>query len=549
MKTIIFDWGGVCCTAAEPFASTRLQQTLGKNPDEIAAAVKDEYAGYYLGRYTREQFWDGIIAHFGLKGFAADELSDAYRASYKLHKDVIALIKHLRKEHRVVLLSNLTPEMKDHIKKIDHADELFERLFFSCDMGMMKPDAATYQKVLQELKAAPQDCIFIDDSQKNVEAARSLGIDAIHFTDGSALLMGLIARGIRPVFLPNNHSESVINYVPAAPEEQAAVNDVLQGHYGLTADGLERIDLPARNSVNYRCIAGARDYFVRNYRGKSTRDALQRTHQVLAHCAARGVSVPSLIVSLKGSTLITHAGQLYALFPFIHGMNYQGSHAELASAGTAIARMHRALASLPLELVQHIQISTPATYAATAFSFEELDKIKTAAEAGASSFDRAATRILPELRKAIEDVLAHRAKQASLSLQVIHSDLHPHNLLTENGQVRALLDFDAVRWGERARDVAFALHRLVRQYIVHTGDADLSKAAQDFLTAYAHENPLTPEERAALVPLMREEIVQKLVFVLRNHYIAKDGMWDAELPKFMMLFDEVAAFGQALGPA
>ncbi|MEO0654492.1 MAG: HAD-IA family hydrolase, partial [Pseudomonadota bacterium] len=42
---------------------------------------------------------------------------------------------------------------------------------------------------------APADCVFIDDSPKNVDGAKAAGMDAIHFTDAAALEAALTERG------------------------------------------------------------------------------------------------------------------------------------------------------------------------------------------------------------------------------------------------------------------------------------------------------------------------------------------------------------------
>ena len=58
---------------------------------------------------------------------------------------------------------------------------LFERYFLSCEMGLLKPDPNFFTAMLEDLGVPPEDCLFIDDTQPNVEAAKKLGITALHF--------------------------------------------------------------------------------------------------------------------------------------------------------------------------------------------------------------------------------------------------------------------------------------------------------------------------------------------------------------------------------
>lgn len=73
---------------------------------------------------------------------------------------------------------------------------LFEDIVVSGQEKMLKPDAEIYLTLTNRNDIAPADCIFIDDSAANVEGARAVGMDGIHFTDAPALAQALRDRGI-----------------------------------------------------------------------------------------------------------------------------------------------------------------------------------------------------------------------------------------------------------------------------------------------------------------------------------------------------------------
>jgi len=60
-------------------------------------------------------------------------------------------------------------------------DTLFERSFYSYELGCMKPDVLYFQRILASLPVAPGQILFIDDLEPNVIAARSVGIQAAQF--------------------------------------------------------------------------------------------------------------------------------------------------------------------------------------------------------------------------------------------------------------------------------------------------------------------------------------------------------------------------------
>jgi putative hydrolase of the HAD superfamily len=60
----------------------------------------------------------------------------------------------------------------------------FDELFFSCRLGVRKPDAELYRRVQQALDIKPEAILFVDDQQKNVDAAHSAGWRAERYTLG-----------------------------------------------------------------------------------------------------------------------------------------------------------------------------------------------------------------------------------------------------------------------------------------------------------------------------------------------------------------------------
>ena len=52
---------------------------------------------------------------------------------------------------------------------------------FSCEVGVVKPDAAIYRILCEKYKLIPSECVFLDDFEANVTAARDFGMNAIQF--------------------------------------------------------------------------------------------------------------------------------------------------------------------------------------------------------------------------------------------------------------------------------------------------------------------------------------------------------------------------------
>ncbi|MBP7241969.1 HAD-IA family hydrolase, partial [Amaricoccus sp.] len=74
----------------------------------------------------------------------------------------------------------------------------FRDVVVSAHERVTKPNPAIYRLFLDRNGLDPAACVFIDDSEANVAGARAVGMDAIHFTEASALAEALRARSLLP---------------------------------------------------------------------------------------------------------------------------------------------------------------------------------------------------------------------------------------------------------------------------------------------------------------------------------------------------------------
>ena len=72
----------------------------------------------------------------------------------------------------------------------------FESILVSAEVGLVKPDPRIFALLLERIGREAHACLYIDDSEPNVEAARALGFDAIRFEDGRRLRSDMAARGL-----------------------------------------------------------------------------------------------------------------------------------------------------------------------------------------------------------------------------------------------------------------------------------------------------------------------------------------------------------------
>jgi FMN phosphatase YigB (HAD superfamily) len=131
------------------------------------------------------------------RSFDRDGFKACVRASYTWVEGIEPLLRALAARGvEMHTLSNY-PEWYAWIEERLELSRYVRWTFVSCLTGLRKPDPAAYEHAALELGLAPEALLFIDDRARNCEAARSIGMGAIHFRgDVPALERELAALGL-----------------------------------------------------------------------------------------------------------------------------------------------------------------------------------------------------------------------------------------------------------------------------------------------------------------------------------------------------------------
>lgn len=107
-----------------------------------------------------------------------------------------AIFEGLAARGPVYGISNFSRELFDRTVPAYPFLDSFTGLVLSGDVGINKPDPRIYTILCERYGLKPSDCVFIDDSERNVAAAREHGMGAIHFTDAASLSASLRELGL-----------------------------------------------------------------------------------------------------------------------------------------------------------------------------------------------------------------------------------------------------------------------------------------------------------------------------------------------------------------
>ena len=186
IRALILDYGGVISQPQNPENVSHILQILKQAGSGFPEVYRRQRSQYDRAQISGEQYWLNIAQHYGLEphGFDLARLVQEDVQSWtQLNAAMLQLITEARRKiHRLAMLSNMTRDTLAFMSSHYGWLELFDVLCFSCELGVAKPDREIYETCLRMLQVSAQACLFVDDSVRNVSAAREAGMSAILFT-------------------------------------------------------------------------------------------------------------------------------------------------------------------------------------------------------------------------------------------------------------------------------------------------------------------------------------------------------------------------------
>lgn len=194
IKNILFDFGGVIITLDQSQAVRHFKEIGLSDAEKRLDPYRQSgiFGDLEVGKIDAEQFrveLGRMIGHdvtydeclYGWKGYVGD-----------LPLRNLEVLLKLRKEgYRLILLSNTNPYMmdwalSDAFDGSGHSLEYyFDAVYMSYRCGAMKPDERFFRHVLESETINPEETLFLDDGQKNVDAAARFGIRTMRPDNGA----------------------------------------------------------------------------------------------------------------------------------------------------------------------------------------------------------------------------------------------------------------------------------------------------------------------------------------------------------------------------
>lgn len=191
ITTFISDMGGVLISVDSLSAAKKFSKFNNLSPEDNLRILRD-YNEYMLGDVTTKEFVSKEIKSMNLK-ITEDKFLDIYLDRFSLNEEMFSLLKKLKGNLNLIMLSNTEDITINFLmKKYPNLYSIFDKLIFSYNVHMVKPNKDMFLHTLKVAKVKPENCIFVDDKVENVEAAKRLGINSFQYTTVKGLKENLV---------------------------------------------------------------------------------------------------------------------------------------------------------------------------------------------------------------------------------------------------------------------------------------------------------------------------------------------------------------------
>jgi putative hydrolase of the HAD superfamily len=191
IKNIIFDLGGVIINLDYSRTIDAFNRLSGKPFETLFTQLQQNplFDQFDKGTISEADFFGTLKTAMDTEA-SQDEMHRAWNAMLlDFPQERLDMLQRLKHKYRIFLLSNTN---ETHVKELEaqlqrqHGHEnlepFFEKVYYSCRIGMRKPDLEVFEFVLKENGLLKSETIFIDDSPQHVQGAINAGINSYYLT-------------------------------------------------------------------------------------------------------------------------------------------------------------------------------------------------------------------------------------------------------------------------------------------------------------------------------------------------------------------------------
>lgn len=183
LKAIVWDLGGVILRTEDMSHRERWERHLGFQPWGLHRLIfgSEMSQKASLGMASVEDIWNSIQTQLNISDSEFSKFKQDFFAGDRVDEELVTFIRQLRKHLKTGMITNAWPDTRRWIENEWKIADAFDSIVISSEVGIVKPDARIYHLFLETLQLAPEEALFIDDFIENVEGAKSIGMQSLHF--------------------------------------------------------------------------------------------------------------------------------------------------------------------------------------------------------------------------------------------------------------------------------------------------------------------------------------------------------------------------------
>lgn len=194
IKALIWDLEGVLMLTDDDNLPLTVAKKLNAPYEKVREIFfSDTNDKVDLGEITQDHFNEYVLDTLQISRDKKYLLEEVINEEFYIDEELLKKIAGMRREYKTGLLSNFSNDLRPKIENEWAIASAFDEIIISCEVGMIKPDPAIFNLMLDRLGVKVDESVFIDDRIKNIDGAKELGLHTIFFTDKEQVL-GELAR-------------------------------------------------------------------------------------------------------------------------------------------------------------------------------------------------------------------------------------------------------------------------------------------------------------------------------------------------------------------
>jgi putative hydrolase of the HAD superfamily len=199
ITTLFWDVGGVLLTNGwDRDARRRACERFGLDWEDFQDRHEHVVDEFETGRMDLDAYLERTV-FFEPRSSTPAEFKAFMFAQSQEAPGPLALVRQLRADerYRLGVINNESLELNRYRIERFRLRECFSLFFSSCFVHLRKPDPAIYRLALDVMQTPAGDAVLVDDRAINIEAARRIGMQTIHYRDIDQLRACLLQLGLK----------------------------------------------------------------------------------------------------------------------------------------------------------------------------------------------------------------------------------------------------------------------------------------------------------------------------------------------------------------